>query len=168
MFLVAFLVPTKSLFKLWAWAHLSECFMWLPSCLWDRKSPQVLLVSICLTLPCSQRPFLVFCRFPRKGCPSSHLGWCAGLGQEGRMGCPSQTELGPDPGSTVRAVRPRASHCPSPRAFLIWETGVLILLFSPSWPLLLVMCRKEMVFFTLPLCRVGVNSSGSTANSPHA
>ena len=84
------------------------------------------------------------------------------------MGCPSQTELGPDPGSTVRAVRPRASHCPSPRAFLIWETGVLILLFSPSWPLLLVMCRKEMVFFTLPLCRVGVNSSGSTANSPHA
>ena len=79
------------------------------------------------------------------------------------MGCLSQTELSPDPGSTVIAVRPWAS--PSPRTFLIWEIGVLILLFSPFWPLLLVMCRIEMVFSTLPLCCVGVNSSGSTANS---
>ena len=79
------------------------------------------------------------------------------------MGCLSQTELSPDPGSTVIAVRPWAS--PSPRTFLIWEIGVFILLFSPFWPLLLVMCRIEMVFSTLPLCCVGVNSSGSTANS---
>ena len=79
------------------------------------------------------------------------------------MGCLSQTELSPDPGSTVIAVRPWAS--PSPRTFLIWEIGVFILLFSPFWPLLLVMCRIEMVFSTLSLCCVGVNSSGSTANS---
>ena len=41
--------------------------------------------------------------------------------------------------------------------------GVTTAILSP-WPLLLVMYRIEMVFSTLPLCCIGVNSSGSIAN----
>ena len=150
--------------------------MWLPSCpLRQKKSTSSL--DFHLSNPAMFSETLSgFPQISEKKVPLIPLGvmgWAgtegqnglpeSGLEQRGRMGCLSQTELSPDPGSTVIAVRPWAS--PSPRTFLIWEIGVFILLFSPFWPLLLVMCRIEMVFSTLPLCCVGVNSSGSTANS---
>ena len=150
--------------------------MWLPSCpLRQKKSTSSL--DFHLSNPAMFSETLSgFPQISEKKVPLIPLGvmgWAgtegqnglpeSGLEQRGRMGCLSQTELSPDPGSTVIAVRPWAS--PSPRTFLIWEIGVFILLFSPFWPLLLVMCRIEMVFSTLSLCCVGVNSSGSTANS---
>ena len=135
--------------------------MWLPSCpLRQKKPPDFHLSNPAMsseTLP--GYPHISKKRVPL--IPPGVMGWA---GTERQKGLPESDRT--ESRSWLQSYSCETvgkSLSFSKNLCHLGNRGVTTAILSP-WPLLLVMYRIEMVFSTLPLCCIGVNSSGSIAN----
>ena len=135
--------------------------MWLPSCPLRQKKPP----DFHLSNPAMSSETLPGCpQISKKRVPLVPLGVMGWAGTERQKGLPESDRT--ESRSWLQSYSCETvgkSLSSSKNLRHLGNRGVTPAILS-LWPLLLVMYRIEMVFSTLPLCCVGVSSSGSIAN----
>ena len=135
--------------------------MWLPSCPLRQKKPP----DFHLSNPAMSSETLPGCpQISKKRVPLVPLGVMGWAGTERQKGLPESDRT--ESRSWLQSYSCETvgkSLSSSKNLRHLGNRGVTPAILS-LWPLLLAMYRIEMVFSTLPLCCVGVSSSGSIAN----